>query len=123
MDVGNDDRESGIEQHLERLLDEMDVEQRRVDQPFLSQQRNPGNHPDDVRGPERDRADQKQADREQLVLNMKDQKISHQKSDDQREQPSQERKFERRHIEMEGLRGSENVDVVRKRKCRQQPTK
>ncbi len=123
VDIGDDDGEPGIEQHFQGLPDHAGAEQGRVDQTFLAEQRDPGNHPDDVRGPERDRAEQEQADCEQLVLDVEDQEIGDQEADDQREQPGQHREFQRRRIELKRLRRGEDFRVIRKRERRQQPAK
>ena len=72
-------------------------QQDRVDQSFLAEQRDPRDHADDVRGPERDRAEQEQADREQLVADVEDQEVGDQEADQQREEPGQDREFQRRH--------------------------
>ena len=60
-------------------MDQSDIDQRAVDQALLAEQRHPGNHADDVRGPERHGADQEQADRDQRVADMEDQEIGDKK--------------------------------------------
>ena len=72
------------------------MQQRRIDQAFLAQQRNPGDHADDVRGPERHGAEQEQSERQQRIANVEDQEIGDEEADQQREEPGEDREFQGR---------------------------
>jgi len=62
-------------------VDQSEMQQRRIDQAFLAQKRNPGNHPDDVGGQERHGADQEQPDRQQRIAHVEHQEIGHEEAE------------------------------------------
>ena len=120
MHIGDDDGETRIEQERQRLVDEAELQQRAVDQPFLAEQRNPGNHADDVRGPERHCAQQEEADGEQLVAHVEDEEIGDEETQHQREDPDQRREPDRLEIKFEREAGGGDVDVIVEREGRDQ---
>jgi len=98
--IGDDDRESGVEQEFKRLADPSPDAERRIDQAFLAQQRNPGNHSDDVgcRTPVQIR----NSPIASSGWHVEDQEIGHEKAEQQRENQSGMVEFHGFEIEIVG---------------------
>ena len=60
MHERQDDREFAVEEKGQRLMDDMQVQQQRVDDAIAAECRDPGDRPDDIRGQEGHRAQQEQ---------------------------------------------------------------
>ena len=97
--------------------------QRHIDQALFAQQRNPRNHANDVRGPERHGAEQEQADREQRVADVKDKEIRYPEPDDHGEQPGQHRELDGLGVQVECQRPRKDIDVVLQRRICDQAAK
>ena len=68
--------EFGEQQPFERLMDQADALKRPVDQAVAAEQRNPRDHADHVRGPERNGAEQRQHDLPGLGADVEGEEIS-----------------------------------------------
>ena len=95
-------RETGIEQPFDRLTDQSEPEQRLVDQPVAAEQRNPGDHPDHVGGPERNDAHQRQHQLHGERADMEGEKIGDGETEHQRHRPDDQAEFQGRKISAEG---------------------
>ena len=102
VDEGEDHREVGVDQPFDRLADEADPDQRLVDEPVAAEQRNPRDHADDVRGPERDGADEEQRDLHRRRADMEGEEIGDEEADHEGDQPHREAELQRREIGLEG---------------------
>ena len=118
VDVAHHHREVGEEQPLHRVVDDADAHQRLVDQPLLPEQRDPRDHADDVRGPERHRAEQKETDRDQQRADVEHQEVGDGEADQQRDGPDDRGELQRAQIEPERVHGGEQVDIALRRERR-----
>ena len=98
-----------------------------VDEPVAAEQRNPRDHADDVRGPERNRADEEQHHLHGHGADVKGEEIGDGEADDERRQPDDEAEFRRRQIGLQdraeirqlGEAALEGLGVAARREGRQ----
>jgi len=94
------------------LIHDTEIDQRVVDQAVSSEQRDPGDHADHVRGPKRDGAKKKKRDLPGQRLDVEGQEIGDGKAEDQGDQPDNETKLHRLPIGLPGDVGGEDVAVI-----------
>jgi hypothetical protein len=82
------------QQPLNRHVDQSCSNQALVDQAIAAQQRNPGDHADDIAGPKRDRTQHKQQGLNAAGPHIKRQKIRHGETNHQSDQPDQKTELE-----------------------------
>ena len=93
MHEGQHHGKVGEQQPFDRTIHQADRDQGVVDQAVTPQQRDPGNHADDIRGPERNRAQDEEHRLHGAGAYMERQKIGHRKTDRQSDQPYQQAEF------------------------------
>ena len=93
-----DHREIGIEQPLQRRVGHAHRHQSLVHQPVAPQKRDPGNHPDHDRGPERHGAEQEEDHLDLQRANMKGEEIGDGEARDERRGPDDQAEFQCREI-------------------------
>ena len=120
MHKGQDDREVGIEQPFQRLINQSQMCQRLIDEAVPAKDRDPGDHPDDVRSPKRNRANQKKNDLPSQGAHMEGQEIGDGEPDGQGENPTEGGEFEGVEINRIGDGGFEQLDVVGENEVRNQ---
>src|SRR5262245_63121012 len=77
MDVGDHHGEIGEEEKLQRLLGYAQADEGLVEKAVAPEKWDPGNHADDVGGPERHRTQQKQGHLPQDATHMKGEEVRH----------------------------------------------
>ena len=112
MDEAQDHREVGVEQPFLRLVDEAQRQQRGVDHAVAAEQRDPGDHADDVAGPERDRAEQEQRHLPGQRADVEGQEIGDREAEHRGDHPDDQAELERAEIGVPGDLLGEHVDVV-----------
>ena len=93
-------------------MDQAELGQRLVDDAVLAQDRQPGDHANDVRGPERHRAEQKQSDLPEHAADVEDQEIGYVEADHQRQGPDDGGELERLGVLLQRDAGGEDVAIV-----------
>src|SRR5882724_13444453 len=122
VNIGDHDRETREQQNIERLVDDAGSGERAIDEALLAEQRDPGDHSDDVGGPERHGAQQEQPQRQQLVADVEDQEVGDPEPDQQGEEPGEYRKFQGRPVQLQRELGGEDAFVIVESKARNDTT-
>ena len=94
MHEGEDHREIRVKQPVQRLVGDARRNQRRVGQPVAPEKGDPRDHPDDVRGPERDGAEQEERDLPRLSAHVEGEEIGDGEADPKGEGPDDQRIFD-----------------------------
>src|ERR1700728_3999471 len=110
--IGDDYRKIGEQQKRQRLVDDAEAHEAAVEDAVAPEERYPRNHPDDVRGPERHRADQEQSDLHGQASHVEHQEIGNREPDDERDGPDDRRIFDRAGIESQRQARFEQLDVI-----------
>ncbi len=87
-------RKLGKQQPLQRVLDQAHALKAPVHQPVATKQRNPRYHADHIRGPERDRAKQREHDLPGLGADVEGEEIGDRKADQKGQHPGQQAQFQ-----------------------------
>src|ERR1700716_1315605 len=112
MDVGHNHGEVREKQEIHGPGHDAETHERLVEDAVASEKGNPGDHPDDVGGPERYRAQEEKTDLPKQSANMEHQEIGDVEADEQRYRPDDQRKLERAQIEPQRHARREDLEVV-----------
>src|SRR5260370_1259763 len=80
MDIGNDHREIRKQHEFQWFTNDAAAHQELIEDAVSSEKRDPRDHADDVRGPERHRAQQEKTDLPKQAANVENQEIRHVRS-------------------------------------------
>ena len=110
--IGDDDREIGEQQEVERLRRQAQVHQRLVEHAVAAEKRNPGDGPDDRRSEKRNGAQQEQHGPDRAAAHVKDQKVGDVESDEERGRPDDRRELQSAAVKPERRRVRDQVVII-----------
>ena len=112
MHIGDDDRELGEQQEVERLRGETEVHHGLIERAGTAEERDPGNGADDGGGEEGDGAEQKEDDAHRVVAHVKDQEIGDVEAEKEGDGPHDCRELEGTEVDAQGRGAGEDLAVA-----------